>query len=75
LRYEKYAPILEGYEYNNANWIVDSDESKSTSGYIFTFGGATISWKSSKQTCIARSTMESNFVILDKAGEEIEWLR
>ncbi|KAL0340193.1 UNVERIFIED_CONTAM: Retrovirus-related Pol polyprotein from transposon TNT 1-94 [Sesamum radiatum] len=32
-------------------------------------------WKSSKQTCIARSTMESEFIALDKAGEEAEWLR
>ena len=31
--------------------------------------------ESSKQTCIARSTMESEFIALDKAGEEIEWLR
>ena len=33
-----------------------------------------MSWKSSKQTCIARSTMESEFIALDKAGEA-EWLR
>ncbi|KAL0364114.1 UNVERIFIED_CONTAM: Retrovirus-related Pol polyprotein from transposon TNT 1-94 [Sesamum angustifolium] len=32
-------------------------------------------WKSSKQTCIARSTMESKFIALDKAREEAEWLR
>ncbi|XP_038711752.1 secreted RxLR effector protein 161-like [Tripterygium wilfordii] len=53
----------------------DSEESKSTSGYVSTLGGAAISWKSSKQMCIARSTMESEFIILDKAGEEAEWLR
>ena len=47
--------------------------SKPTSGYIFTISGAAISWKSSKQTCIARSTMESEFNALDKAGEEAEW--
>ena len=34
-----------------------------------------MSWKSTKQTCIARSTMESEFIALDKAGEEAEWLR
>ncbi|KAL0336222.1 UNVERIFIED_CONTAM: Retrovirus-related Pol polyprotein from transposon RE2 [Sesamum radiatum] len=28
-----------------------------------------------KKTCIARSTMESEFIALDKAGEEAEWLR
>lgn len=73
LHYSKYPAVLEGY--SDANWISDSDESKSTSGYIFTLGGAAISWKSSKQTCIARSTMEAEFIALDKAGEEAEWLR
>ena len=34
-----------------------------------------VSWKSSKQTCISRSTMESEFITLDKVGEEAEWLR
>ena len=50
-------------------------DSKFTSGYVFTLGGAAVSWKSSKQTCIARSTMESEFIALDKCGEEAEWLR
>ena len=43
--------------------------------YIFTIDGGEISWKLFKQTCIARSTMESEFIALDKAGEEAEWLR
>ena len=64
--------MLEGY--SDANWISDMKDTKSTSGYVFTLSGATVSWKSSKQTCIARSTMESEFVALDKAGEEVEWL-
>ena len=36
--------------------------------------GATVSWKSSKQTVIARSTMESKFIALDKSGKEAKWL-
>ncbi|GJZ72331.1 retrovirus-related pol polyprotein from transposon TNT 1-94 [Tanacetum coccineum] len=36
---------------------------------------AAISWKSSKQTIIAKSTMESEFIMLDKYREEAEWLR
>ena len=50
-------------------------DTKSTSGFVFTLGGAAVSWKSSKQTCISRSTMESEFIALDKCGEEAEWLR
>ena len=73
LYYTRYPAVLEGY--CDANWISDTKDSKSTSGYVFVLGGAAVSWKSSKQTCIARSTMESEFIALDKAGEEAEWLR
>ncbi|XP_075103700.1 secreted RxLR effector protein 161-like [Nicotiana tabacum] len=71
--YSGFTSTLEGY--NDANWISDSDETKSTSGYVFTVGGGAISWKSAKQTIIARSTMESEFVALELAGFEAEWLR
>ena len=65
--------VLEGY--NDANWISDSDEIKSTSGYIFIFCGGVVSWKSSKQSLIARFTMESEFVALKSVGNEANWLR
>ena len=42
---------------------------------VFTLGGAVVSWKSSKQIVIARSTMKIEFIALDKCGEEAEWLR
>nr|GEW16034.1 retrotransposon protein, putative, Ty1-copia subclass [Tanacetum cinerariifolium] len=60
---------------SDANWISDIKDSRSTSGYVFTLGGAAISWKSSKQTVIAKSTIESEFTALDKCREEAEWLR
>ena len=56
LHYTEYPAVLEGY--CDANWITGTKDTKSTSGYVFTLGGAAVSWKSSKQTCIARSTME-----------------
>ena len=73
LTYCGFPSVLEGY--SDANWISDSDELKSTSGYVITLGGGAVSWKSSKQTVTARSTMESEFVALEKAGTEAEWLR
>ncbi|KAL6326053.1 hypothetical protein AAG906_000928 [Vitis piasezkii] len=73
LHYTRYPAVLEGY--SDANWISNVKDSKSHSGYVFTLGGAAVSWKSSKQTVIARSTMESEFIALDKCGEEVEWLR
>jgi hypothetical protein len=55
--YTKYPFVLR--EYNDVNWIFVTKDIKSMSGYVFMLGGAAVSWKSSKQTCIARSTMES----------------
>ncbi|GJX24446.1 G-type lectin S-receptor-like serine/threonine-protein kinase [Tanacetum coccineum] len=72
LHYDRHPAVIEGY--SDANWISDIKDSRLTSGYVFTLGGAAISWKSSKQTVIAKSTMESEFIALDKCGEEAEWL-
>ncbi|RVX07031.1 hypothetical protein CK203_030459 [Vitis vinifera] len=48
---------------------------KSTNGYIFILGGSTVSWKSAKQTRITWSTMEAEFITLEKASFEVDWLR
>ncbi|GJX97839.1 hypothetical protein Tco_0353637 [Tanacetum coccineum] len=73
LHYTKYPPMLKVC--CDANWISNHNEGKSTSGYVFTLGGDDVSWKSSKQTMNTRSTMKAEFVALDKASEEAEWLR
>ena len=73
LKYSGFPAVLEGY--SDANWISDSDETKSTSGYVFTLGGGAVTWRSARQTIIARSTMESEFVALEMAGSEAEWLK
>ena len=44
--------------YTDTDWGGDLDESRSTSGYVFTLGGGAISWCSKKQDCIALSTIE-----------------
>jgi hypothetical protein len=41
LHYTGYPDVLEGY--SDTNWILDVDEIKATSGYIFTIGGAAVS--------------------------------
>ena len=73
MHYTRYPTVLEGY--SDANWISNVKDSKSQSDYVFTLEDATVSWKSSKQTVISRSTMEYEFIALDKCGEEAEWLR
>ena len=45
---------------------------KSISGYVFILGGSAVSWKSAKQTYITRSTMEAEFIALEKTSSEAE---
>ena len=73
LCFSQFPSVLEGF--SDANWISDSDEMKSTSGYVFILGGSAISQKSTKQTCITWSTVEAEFIALKKVSFEAEWLR
>ena len=45
--------------YADADLVGCRDDRKSTTGFIFTLAGGTISWKSSKQLLVASSTMEA----------------
>jgi hypothetical protein len=73
IHYSRYPRVLEGY--SDSNWISDADETKATSGYVFTIGGGAVSWKSCKQTILTRLTMEAELTTLDTATVEAEWLR
>lgn len=44
--YKRYPALLEGYY--DPNWLSDSEEHKSTGGYVFTCGNAIVLWKSNK---------------------------
>ena len=62
LCFSGFPSVLE--RFSDANWISDSDKIKSISGYVFILGGSAVSYKSTKQTCITRSTMEAEFIAL-----------
>ena len=61
--------------YSDADWAGDIDDRKSTSGYIFQLSGGAISWRSKKQTCVALSTAEAEYMALASAIQEAIWLR
>lgn len=73
LGFSGYPHVFEGY--SNANWKSDNDEIKLTSGHVFIFGGAAVSCKSTKQTRIAKSTFEYEFIALKNTTSEAKWLR
>jgi hypothetical protein len=50
------------------------DSRKSTFGYVFLLAGGAVSWKSGKQSVIATSTMEAEFVACFEATSQSLWL-
>ncbi|CAH9084692.1 unnamed protein product [Cuscuta epithymum] len=71
LHYGKYPPVLEGY--SDASWIAKNSGSYGCTGYVFTFGGGAVAWKSTKQTILSRSTFEAELCALDTTGIMAEW--
>ena len=61
--------------YCDADWAGSVDDRKSTSGYLFSLSGAPVSWHSKKQSCVALSTAEAEYVALANAAQEMVWLR
>jgi hypothetical protein len=55
--------------------FANADDLKSTSGYVFLVGGGAITWRSKKQTTIALSTTEAEYVALSEAAREACWLQ
>lgn len=61
--------------YTDSDFQSDKDSRKSTSGYVYTLGGGAISWRSIKQSCIADSTMEAEYVAASEVAKEAVWLK
>lgn len=60
--------------YVDADWGSDPEDRKSISGYIFMHGGNTISWGSKKQTSVALSSTEAEYIAASLACQELSWL-
>ncbi|KAA0046766.1 gag/pol protein [Cucumis melo var. makuwa] len=61
--------ILTGY--TDSHFQTDKDARKSTSGSVFTLNGGAVVWRSIKQSCIADSTMEAEYVAACEAAKEV----
>ena len=65
--------VLQGYV--DAYIAGDKDSRRSTTGYVFTMGGTTISWISKQQKVVALSTSEVEYVVATEASKEMIWLK
>ena len=53
---------LNPIRYTDSDFMSDKDSRKSTSGSVFTLGGGAVVWRSVKQSSIADSTMEAEYI-------------
>ncbi|GJR08707.1 retrovirus-related pol polyprotein from transposon RE1 [Tanacetum coccineum] len=64
---------LEGYA--DSDWAGSIDDSKSTSGYIFTLGSSVFCWNSKKQSVVAQSSAEAEYISVAGAVNHAIWIR
>ena len=61
--------------YKDSDFQADKDSRNSTSGSVFTLNGRAVVWRSIKQSSIADSTIEAEYVAACEAVKEVVWLR
>jgi hypothetical protein len=61
--------------YTDSDWAGSISDRKSTSGCCFSLGSAITSWQSRKQSSIALSTAEVEYIVACSASCEAIWLR
>ena len=60
--------------FSDADWGGCKLSGKSTSGSVFLAAGGAISWRSKKQTCVATSTCEAEYIASCFAAKDAIWL-
>ena len=61
--------------FSDSDYAGDSNDRKSTSGYVFTVAGAAVSWRAKKQKLVSLSTVEAEYIGYSEAACEAVWLK
>jgi len=59
----------------DADWASDASDHKSISGYVITMAGGAVSWSSKKQTSVALSTAEAEYIAATHVAKQVLWQR
>jgi len=59
----------------DADWASDASDRKSISGYIVTMARGAVSWSLKKQTSVALSTAEAEYVAATHVAKQVLWQR
>src|SRR5205085_10221192 len=61
--------------YTDSDWAGDTATRRSTAGYVFNLGSGAVSWQAKRQTVVALSSCEAEFMGQTQATKEAVWLR
>lgn len=61
--------------FSDSDYGGNLDDGRSTGGYVFNLGTSAISWQSKKQSVVALSSVEAEYMALSTAGCQALWLR
>jgi hypothetical protein len=61
--------------YTDADWGEDPDTRRSVSGMVSVLAGGAVSWSSKRQSTVAQSTLEAEYMAAASATREVLWLR
>eukprot|EP00253_Pinus_taeda_P021933 PITA_21933 len=67
--------VLDIRGFVDVDWVGDLDKIRSTSGYVFNLFGGVVSWMSKKQSVVALSTTEAEYMVATHASNEAVWLQ
>jgi len=67
--------VLDIHGFVDADWARDLDQRRTTSGYVFNLFGGAVSWMSKKQSVVALSTTEAEYMAATHASKEAVWLQ
>lgn len=73
-RQKKTITYVEVYGYTDSNFSGDHDEKKSITGYIFIIEGTPISWSSRKQSIMALSSCEAEYMVASYVTCHATWI-
>jgi histone deacetylase 1/2 len=66
---------LQVHGYIDADWASNISDRRSTSGFMFFFGSAAVTWSSKKQPTVALSSIEAEYRGAAMVACEVAWLR